>query len=156
MTPAILAGMDRSPFSPDDLAAMSDEARGLVETQAEYLRQHPITAIWRQATTGSLTRDGGVVSSASADGNVMTSNGEPAGFAVIGDEVTYPDGSTARIVSGSGSRFSNNGTGYALVGSLLNNGDEIISTPQKYAVLCCRDGESMPEDFLKPVSLAEA
>ncbi|HDI8516847.1 TPA: hypothetical protein PPE31_004952, partial [Escherichia coli] len=54
----------------------------------------------------------------------------------------------ARIVSGSGSAFSCHGKGYALVGSQLDNGDEIISTPQRTALLCCREGESMPADFL--------
>lgn len=153
LTPEILAAMDQSPFTSEQLAEMSDESLALIQAQDDYARQHPAVAIWRQATVGSLTRDGGVVSSASSGGQVMTSSGEFAGFAVVGDEVTYPDGTTALIVSGSGSALSNGGRGYALVGSHLDNGDEIISTPQDYAVLVCHAGETMPDDFLVPVLL---
>ena len=148
LTPEILAGMDKSPFTPAQLAEMSDEALPLIQEQDDYARQHPVMAIWRHATTGSLTRNGGVVSSASFDGKIVTGSGEMAGLAMVGDEVTYPDGTTARIASGSGSAVSCGGKGYALVGSQLDNGDEIISTPQCYALLCCRAGETMPDDFL--------
>lgn len=129
LTPDILAGMDKSPFSSIDIATMSDEARELVREQEEYLRQHPVTALWRQATVGSLTRRGGVVASGSSGGQVVNSSGELVAFSLVGDEVTYPDGSVATIVSGSGSNISSNGKGYALVGSVLSNRDEIISTP---------------------------
>lgn len=148
LTPDILAGMDKSPLSSIDIAAMSDEARELVREQEEYLRQYPVTALWRQATVGSLTRRGGVVSSGRSGGQVVNSSGELVAFSLVGDEVTYPDGSVATIVSGSGSSISSNGKGYALVGSVLSNGDEIISTPQDIAVLCCHAGETMPDDFL--------
>ncbi|MEI7306190.1 PAAR domain-containing protein [Pectobacterium atrosepticum] len=148
LTPELLATMDKSPFTIEQLTDMDDEARALVREQDEYLRLHPVSAIWRQAVVGSLTRDGGKVSSASSEGEVITSSGKSAGFALVGDEVTYSDGSTAHIVSGSGSSISSNGKGYALVGSHLSNGDEIISTPQNYAVLCCHAGETMADDFL--------
>lgn len=59
---------------------MSDESRAIVEEQDDYIRQHPIISIWRKATTGSLTRQGGIVSSAISDGQVITSSGEFAGF----------------------------------------------------------------------------
>lgn len=148
LTAEMLAAFDQSPFTAEQLAGMDDEARAAVEKQDEYARYHPVTAIWRQATVGSLTRDGGKVSSAGSGGAVITSSGDFAELALVGDEVRYPDGTTAYIISGSGSSISSNGRGYALVGSHLNNGDEIISTPQNIAVLCCRAKETMPEDFL--------
>lgn len=148
LTPEVLATMDQSPFTVEQLDRMDDETRALVEEQDEYIRQHPVTAIWRQAVVGSLTRKGGKVSSASSGGEVITSSGKFAEFALVGDEVIYPDGTTARIISGSGSSISNNERGYALVGSYLSNGDEIISTPQDIAVFCCRVGETMPDDFM--------
>lgn len=74
-------------------------------------------------------------------------------LAVTGDEVISPDDSTAHIVNGSGSAFRNGGKGYALVGSHLDNGDEIISTPQDCTLLTCHAGETLPDDFLLPVSL---
>lgn len=120
----------------------------MVREQEEYLRQYQVTALWRQATVGSLTRRGGVVSSGRSGGQVVNSSGELVAVSLVGDEVTYPDGSVATIVSGSGSSISSNGKGYALVGSVLSNGDEIISTPQDIAVLCCHVGETMPDDFL--------
>jgi len=36
----------------------------------------------------------------------------------------------------------------ALVGSLLDNGDEIISIPQNSSVLAGREDVAMPSDFL--------
>lgn len=147
LTPELRATMDQSAFTAQQLAEMNDETRALIEEQDEYIRLHPVTAIWRQAVMGSLTRNGGVVSTATSGGEVITNNGQPAVIALVGDKVTYPDGTTARIVSGSGSRISSNGKGYALVGSHLSNGDEIISTPQNYAVICRHAGETMPDDF---------
>lgn len=148
LTADVLAELDKSPFTEEALADMPDDALAIIREQEEFCRQHPIVAIWRHATTGSLTRNGGVVSSASSGSEVADSTGEMAEMAMVGDEVTYQDGTTARIVSGSGSAFSCHGKGYALVGSQLDNGDEIISTPQRTALLCCREGESMPADFL--------
>ena len=146
----LLASIDRPAFSAEQLAEMDEATQALLQAQSDYNREHPVTAIWRHATVGSLTRKGGVVSSASSEGAIMTHSGEFAAMARVGDEVTYPDGSTARIVSGSGSAIECDGKGYALVGSHLSNGDEIISTPQGYGVLVCRAGETMPDDFLVP------
>ena len=60
LTPAILAGMDISPFTAEQLAAMTDEARELIEEQKAFCRAHPVTAIYRLAVAGCLTRRGGV------------------------------------------------------------------------------------------------
>lgn len=65
---------------------------------------------------------------------ISLSTGERVNVAVIGDEVEYPDGSTARIVTGAGEHFLD----AALVGSRLENGDEIIDTPQDGVVLNVR------------------
>ncbi len=40
------------------------------------------------------------------------------------------------------------GASAALVGSMLDNGDEIISTPQSCSKLVFREGRELPEGFL--------
>ncbi|WP_261804229.1 hypothetical protein [Serratia marcescens] len=52
------------------------------------------------------------------------------------------------MVTGSGRMSEVNGRSVALVGSRLNNGDEIISTPQSSEVLLHREGEQLPGDLL--------
>lgn len=52
--------------------------------------------------------------------------GQRVNIALVGDEVVYSDGTTARIVTGSGARYRKGEQSIALVGSRLNNGDVII------------------------------
>lgn len=66
----------------------------------------------------------------------------------VGCAETEPDGTTARIISSAGSMYTQDDKGVAVVGSRLDNGDEIISTPQSVGVLLQREGEPMPNDFL--------
>ncbi|MGC0864386.1 hypothetical protein [Pantoea agglomerans] len=65
-----------------------------------------------------------------------------------GCAVSYPDGSKARIISSAGSGYTWEDGGIALVGSELDNGDVIISTPQSSGMLVGRKGVPVPEDFL--------
>ena len=64
-----------------------------------------------------------------------------------GDYAVYADGSTAQIVTGAGQDNSH----WALVGSRLSNGDEIIDTPQGLVLLVVREGVPMPDDFLPSI-----
>lgn len=50
LTPDVLACQDVSPFSPAQLAEMSEEARALIEEQKAFCRAHPVSAIFRIAT----------------------------------------------------------------------------------------------------------
>lgn len=145
--------MEQSPFTAEQLAAMNDEARALIEEQEEYARQHPVTHVYRLAVAGCLTRRGGVGDEFNPNPEeghkILLDNGQWASVLTEGCTVTYPDGTQARIVSTAGSQFTGvDGKGMALVNSQLDNGDEIISTPQRSAVLAGRAGESMPADFL--------
>lgn len=152
LTPAILAGMDISPFTAEQLAAMTAEARELIEEQKAFCRAHPVTAIYRIAVAGSLTERGGVADEFNADPEQgyknKLSNGQWASVLTEGCTVTYPDGSTARIISSAGSQHTYEDRGIALVGSLLDNGDVIISTPQSSGMLVGREGVPMADDFL--------
>lgn len=58
LTPELLATMDQSPFTAEQLSGMNDETRSLISEQQEYSRQHPLNAIYRIAVDGSLTREG--------------------------------------------------------------------------------------------------
>jgi hypothetical protein len=58
LTPEVLATMDQSPFTAEQLSGMNDETRALISEQQEYYRQHPVNTIYRIAVDGSLTREG--------------------------------------------------------------------------------------------------
>ena len=153
LTPEILAGMDDSPFTPEQLAEMNDEARATIETTGRICRQHPVPDIYRIAVAGCLTRRGGTGDEFNPNPEeghkILLENGVWASVLSEGCTVSYPDGTQARIVSTAGSQFTSaDGKGMALVTSQLDNGDEIISTPQNVGILAFRAGESMPEDFL--------
>lgn len=148
LTPAALTEFAQFPFSAEDLAAMDDEARTLVAENDDDSRRHPVTAIWRHAVVGSLARHGGTVSSASTGGKIITSSGKMAGMALVGDRVTYPDGTSARIISGAGYSHQYGVRGFARVGSKQDNGDDIISMPQNISRLTTGEGIPMANGFL--------
>jgi uncharacterized Zn-binding protein involved in type VI secretion len=69
------------------------------------------------------------------------------GVAVVGDIVTYEDGTEATIIDGAGFAAMWGNKPVALVGSRLSNGDRIISTPQDSFGITVRDGEDIPGLF---------
>ena len=144
----LLDVINTPPFTAEQLAEMDESARAVVEEQAAFARQHPVIAIYRLAVPGSLTARGGKVTKASSTGKVTLENGTEAAFALEQDEVTYADGSTAKIVTSAGQQFCEGNRGFALVGSMLDNGDKIISTPQGSCYLVARKDVPMAEDFL--------
>ncbi|HEY4802023.1 MAG TPA: PAAR domain-containing protein [Paraburkholderia sp.] len=76
------------------------------------------------ATIGARTERGGYITKATS-GLVICD----LRAALVGDIVTYPDGSQAVIKDGSGSLGSDRANCFALVGSTLSNGDKIVFTP---------------------------
>src|SRR5436190_402887 len=154
LTPELLASMDQSPFTAEQLDRMNDETRALISDQQEYCRQHPVNAIYRIAVEGSLTKDGGTVQVAYNGNQIELSDGRKVNVALVGDNVVYPDGRTAKIVTGAGKMSEVNGRGVALVNSRLDNGDEIISTLCDGPMIVGREGEDMPEDFLSSCEAA--
>ncbi|MGP3167227.1 PAAR domain-containing protein [Serratia ureilytica] len=154
LTPELLATMDQSPFTAEQLAGMNDETRMLIAEKQEYCRQHPVNAIYRIAVDGSLTKEGGTVRAAYNGNAIELSDGRKVNVALVGDDVVYPDGRTAKIVTGAGKMSEVNGRGVALVNSRLDNGDEIISTLCDGPMIVGREGEDMPEDFLSSCEAA--
>ena len=69
-------------------------------------------------------------------------------MARVGDKVVYAEGSEATIISGAGGARIMQGASAALVGSILDNGDGIISTPQSGSRLVFREGDTFPKGSL--------
>ncbi|HHZ8496336.1 TPA: hypothetical protein ACWMK0_003857 [Enterobacter mori] len=145
----MLAAMEQSAFTTEQLAGMDNEGRALVTEHEDFKRHHPVIAIHRLAVEGSLTRNGGILNTATTGIEIEVAPGKKLRVAQTQDEVVYPDGSAAKIISGAGlaGHFAN-GHHIALVGSRLSNGDEIISTPQKSAIKTIHKGLPVPDDFL--------
>jgi uncharacterized Zn-binding protein involved in type VI secretion len=144
----IQASFNKPTFTPEQIAGIAGSARAIIAEQEETNRQHPVNKIYRFATVGSLTRQGGVVIETHHKAKMQAENGEMMSIALKGDEVVYPDGTTARIATSTGKSKTYGGIGIALVGSKLDNGDEIISTPQSGVMCVDREGLPSAEDFL--------
>jgi len=143
ITPEIREAQSKPPYEEELLSLCDDKTRIELE---EINKQHlcrPLAHIFRFAVVGSLTRRGGVIRHAS--GGATTGGLQ---LARVGDKVIYADGSEATIISGAGKARVMQGVSAALVGSILDNGDEIISTPQSCSKLVFHEGREFPEGFL--------
>lgn len=139
-----LCRLDNSPFTQQQLAGLDGQTLAIVSQQRTYQKAHPPIAIYRVATEGSQTREGGVIQQGTSPLELTSANGQPVRAAQKGDHVVYADGSTAQIITAAGESNSH----VALVGSCLSNGDEIINTCQDVMLLIAREGVPMAEDFL--------
>ena len=146
-----LRHLDDLYLEPRQLEGYGEDVAAFVSRQKAFVEAHPPIAIYRVATEGSQTRDGGTIQQVSSSLTFTLDNGWKVRAAQKGDEVVYADGSTARIITGAGKNNSN----IALVGSRLSNGDEIINTLQKRFMIIVREGVPMAEDFLPALRLAE-
>ncbi|EIC86328.1 hypothetical protein [Serratia sp. M24T3] len=154
LTLKLLATIGQSPFTAEQLDGMNNEARALIAGQQQYCRQHPVNAIYRFAVESGHTRKGGTVRAAYNGNEIELPDGKKVNVALEGDEVVYPDGRTAKIVADAGKRSEVNSRSVALVGSHLDNGDEIICTLCNGAMIVGREGEAMPDDFLSSAEVA--
>lgn len=96
------------------------------------------------ATDGSKTKNGGLVRA------MINQNIKAQGhlLAVVGDEVIYEDGTISKIISGAGEAGSIEGYDIALVGSRLENGDEIIESLQSVFEYRLYADRGIPQGFL--------
>ncbi len=143
ITPEIHEAQSQPPYDEELLSLCDDKTRKELEEFNEQYLSRPLAHIFRLAVAGSLTRRGGIIRHAS--GGVTTGGLQ---VARVGDKVVYADSSEATIISGAGKARSMQGASAALVGSMLDNGDEIISTPQSRSRLVFREGDTLPEGFL--------
>jgi hypothetical protein len=146
-----LRHLDDLYLEPRLLEGYGEDVAAFVSRQKAFVEAHPPVAIYRVATEGSQTRDGGTIQQVSSSLTFTLDNGWKVRAAQKGDEVVYADGSTARIITGAGK----NNSDIALVGSRLSNGDEIINTLQRRFMIIVREGVPMAEDFLPALRLAE-
>ncbi|HEY0290249.1 MAG TPA: hypothetical protein VGC62_25110 [Pseudomonas sp.] len=142
-----LRTLNKSVFTEEQLAGFSEETLAIFRKQQAYTAAHPPIGIFRLATEGSQTQRGGVVKKTQSFLTFTLDNGQEVNAAHKGDYVMYSDGTTAQIVTGAGQSNSD----YALVGSRLSNGDEIINTLQGCGLWVERNGVPMADDFLPPV-----
>lgn len=139
-----LRTLDKSPFTEQQLAGFNEEAMAIINRQKAYVEAHPPIAIYRIATEGSQTRNGGVIKQTTSPMAFRLDDGQQVRAAHKGDYVVYADGSRAEIVTGSGQENSD----IALVGSYLSNGDEIINTLQNCGSFVMRKGVRPSKDFV--------
>lgn len=142
ITSELRESSSQPPYNEDFLACCDIQTREQLEDLNKHVTR-PITHIFRFAVIGSVTRNGGVIINASGS---STTGGYK--IARVGDNVVYADGSEATIISGAGEARIMQGASAALVGSMLDNGDEIISTPQSCSRLEFREGDAFPKGFL--------
>ena len=145
--PEFLRTLDKSPFTEQQLAGFNEQALAIVNESQAYAKAHPPIAIYRVATEGSQTRNGGVIQQATAPLVFTLDNGQQVRAAQKGDYVVYDDGHKAQIATASGEGYSH----VALVGSYLSNGDEIINTPQGTCLFLAREGVLRAEDCLPAI-----
>ncbi|XMB52005.1 hypothetical protein QQ999_12010 [Pseudomonas fluorescens] len=143
-----LIELDMPAFSEQQLSGFSEQALKIINERDAQNKAHPAIAIYRIATEGSQTRNGGVIKATTSGIEFKLADGSWVRAAHKGDCVTYSDGTTAHIETSAGEPNSY----LALVGSTLSNGDEIINTPQGLAVLIERKGVQKAEDFLVAVN----
>lgn len=127
-----------------------EEVQRLIAERDAQLARLPVKATYQPATIGAKTERGGVVMTASTQARLAGHR-----VACINDLVTYPDGTTARIVSGAGSSIHYMGRPWALVGSEIDNGDTIVASPQPAGLFQMRElvDEPIP-GLLQPGYLA--
>jgi uncharacterized Zn-binding protein involved in type VI secretion len=143
ITPEIRESYLQPPYDEELLSDCDNETRKEPEEINEQRLSRPLAHIFRYAVVWSLTRLGVVLRHGACG---ATTGGLQ--HARVGDKVVYADGSEATIISGAGKARVMQGASAALVGSMLDNGDEIISTPQSISKLAFREGDTLPEGFL--------
>ncbi|AYN26394.1 hypothetical protein D8682_04905 [Buttiauxella sp. 3AFRM03] len=149
ITPEIIHTLN-NPYSESDLATFRETESKFITDELSKRTAATVVAIYRHATEGALTRNGGSLHNTSARSCILDDDGTERRFGLVGDEVIYPNGEMAKIVSGTGELLKSNGRSLALVGSLLDDGDIIVSTPQGVRMLVEYDDMHFGGDFLKP------
>ncbi|GEA68388.1 hypothetical protein PA3_25460 [Acinetobacter pittii] len=98
------------------------------------------------AVNGAKTKNGGLIR---ASGHHSKLKG--ISLALVGDEAIYADGTTAKIITGAGEALTIEGQSVALIGSYLDNNDEIIDSPNKSVYICIYHDQPKPLGFLSNI-----
>ncbi|WP_449553930.1 PAAR domain-containing protein [Lelliottia amnigena] len=143
LTTEIIKTCVQPPFTPEDIATFNDSVQHEVLEMITKVVTRPAKYMFKVATVGSRTRNGGILQKSSEKSSAVGLQVER-----VGDKVMYSDGSETTIISGAGEAHIMQGKSAALVGSMLYNDDEIISTPQSSNRLVLRESDTLPEGFL--------
>ncbi|MEQ1420285.1 PAAR domain-containing protein [Acinetobacter indicus] len=127
----------------DQLKKLSEEdIRMIREAEQLYWDHKPHTKFYA-AFNGAKTKKGGLVR---ASTNTYQVKG--ISLALVGDEAIFADGSTAKIISGAGHAITVHNRSAALIGSPLENGDEIIDSPITSHILRLYHDAMIPKGFM--------
>lgn len=142
-------------YSPEELKTLSDEEIQKMNEQENIERENQRIEnakrpqkTYYPVTEGATTKNGGVVQVRYCEkGYVVLHENR---VATVGDLVIYPDGSTAKIISGAGFCMTLSEFPVAINQSVLDNGDVIEESglPHKDLVLTIYEDEPLPEGFL--------
>lgn len=131
-------------FTEEELSTFNPEIAAEVRKNHSAQLTRSVIGIRRLATEGSQSRMGGRVTLGTSGATITLDSGREVTVARKGDPVRYPDGTIAFIATGAGKAYSN----MALVGSRLDNGDELINTPQGALTLVMYEDHAWDSDFL--------
>ncbi|WP_447749420.1 PAAR domain-containing protein [Pseudomonas nicosulfuronedens] len=134
-------------FTEEELSTFNPEMAAEVRRSQSAQLTRSVIGIRRLATEGSESRLGGRVIRGTSATTITLDNGREVTVACKGDPVQYPDGSIAFIMTGAGKANSD----IALVGSRLDNGDELINTPQDALILVMYEDHAWDSDFLPEI-----
>lgn len=140
--PEFRESSSQPPYDEDFFAGCDSKTREVFEDFNKQVSR-PVTYIFRFAVVGCVTRNGGVIRNASGG---CTAGGYR--MARVGDKVVYAESSEATIISSTGGARIMQGASAALVVSTVDNGDEIISTPQSGSRLVFHEGDTFSKGFL--------
>jgi len=127
----------------EQLQQMSQEDIEQTIKAEELYFQHRPKTLYYFAVNGAKTKNNGLVKASATQYTI-------GGLAIarVGDEVIYVDGTTSKIISGAGTACIVDGLSVALIGSQLENGDEIIDSPNNSVAINIFKGDKAPEGFL--------
>lgn len=144
ITPERLGEFNKPYLSEEQIKTFDPESAAIVRSNQAAQLANPAIGIRLFATEGSQTKRGGVIQKGTSPLVILIESGEKLTVAQMGDPVEYPDGSLAYIKTGAGKANGN----LALVGSRLDNGDEIINSRQCTGSICIRKNSPVASDFL--------
>lgn len=130
-------------LSYEQLQDLSEnDIQQILNAENLYWQNKPFTKYYI-AVNGAKTKNGGLIR---ASGHHSKLKG--ISLALVGDEAIYADGTTAKIITGAGEALTIEGQSVALIGSRLDNNDEIIESPNKSVYICIYNDGPKPLDFL--------
>lgn len=122
-----------------------NDIQRILKAENLYWKNKPFTKYYI-VVNGAKTKNGGLIR---ASGYSPKFKG--ISIALVGDEAIYADGTTAKIITGAGEVLTIKHHSVALIGSHLDNNDEIIDSPNKSVYICIYHDQPKPLGFLSNI-----